>query len=42
MHVGLMGIIYHAEKRFLLVETDGLLMIVGYELGMWVLFQVGG
>jgi cation:H+ antiporter len=42
MNVGLMGIIYHAEKRFLLVETDGLLMIVGYGLGMWVLFQVGG
>ncbi len=42
MHVGLTGIIYRAEKRFLLIEPDGFLMIVGYELGMWVLFQVGG
>jgi hypothetical protein len=28
MNVGLRGIIYRAEKRFLLVERDGLLMIV--------------
>jgi hypothetical protein len=28
MNVGLMGMIYRAGKRFLLVETDGLLMIV--------------
>jgi cation:H+ antiporter len=42
MNVGLMGIIYRAEKRFMLIEPEGLLMIVGYGLGMWVLFQVGG
>jgi cation:H+ antiporter len=42
MNVGLMGIIYRAEKRFLLIEPDGLLMIVGYVLGMWLLFQIGG
>jgi cation:H+ antiporter len=42
MNVGLMGIIYRAEKRFLLIEPDGFLMIVGYGLGMWLLFQMGG
>ena len=42
MNVGLTGIIYRAEKRFLLIEPDNFLMIVGYGLGMWVLFQVGG
>ena len=42
MNVGLMGIIYRAEKRFLLIEPDGFLMIVGYGLGMWMLFQMGG
>ena len=42
MNVGLMGIIYRAEKRFLLIEPDGLLMIVGYGLGMWLLFRMGG
>ena len=42
MHVGLMDIIYRAEKRFLLIEPDGFLMIVGDGLGVWVLFQVGG
>lgn len=38
MNVGLMGIIYRAEKRFLLVEPDSLLMIVSYGLGMWLIF----
>lgn len=42
MSVGLMDIIYRAEKRFLLIEPDGLLMIVGYGLGMWLLFKIGG
>jgi cation:H+ antiporter len=37
-----MGIIYRAEKRFLLIEPDSLLMIIVYGLGMWLLFQVGG
>lgn len=40
MNVGLMGIIYRAEKRFLLLEPDSVLMIVGYSLGMWLLFRV--
>ncbi|MDK2741715.1 MAG: hypothetical protein NDI90_02295 [Nitrospira sp. BO4] len=37
MNVGLMGIIYRAEKRFLLIEPDSALMIVGYGLGLWLL-----
>ena len=42
MNIGLMGIIYRAEKRFLLIEPDSFLMIVGYSLGMWVVFSCGG
>ncbi|UVT18574.1 MAG: sodium:calcium antiporter [Nitrospira sp.] len=42
MSVGVMGIIYRAEKRFILIEPDSLLMIVGYVLGMWLLFRLGG
>lgn len=42
MNIGLMGIIYRAEKRFLLIEPDSALMIVGYVLGMWMLYQVAG
>jgi cation:H+ antiporter len=39
MNVGLMGIIYRAEKRFMLIEPDSLLMIVLYLAGLWLLFQ---
>ena len=39
MNIGLMGIIYRAEKRFLLIEPDSLLMIVSYALGLWLLFR---
>jgi cation:H+ antiporter len=39
MNIGLMGIIYRAEKRFLLVEPDSFLMIVAYVLGLWLLFR---
>ncbi|MFO0706333.1 MAG: hypothetical protein U0412_05730 [Nitrospira sp.] len=39
MAIGLMGIIYRAEKRFLLIEPDSLLMIVVYVMGLWLLFQ---
>lgn len=42
MNVGLMGIIYRAEKRFMLIEPDGFLMVLGYGLGMWLLFRIGG
>ena len=38
MNIGLMGIIYRAEKRFMLIEPDSLLMIVSYVLGLWLLF----
>jgi cation:H+ antiporter len=39
MNIGLMGIIYRAEKRFVLLEPDGLLMVVSYVLGLWLLFR---
>lgn len=42
MSVGLMGIIYRAEKRFPLIEPDSVLMIVGYLLGIGLLFRIGG
>lgn len=42
MSVGVMGIIYRAEKRFMLIEPDSLLMILGYGLGMWLLFRISG
>jgi cation:H+ antiporter len=39
MNIGLMGIIYRAEKRFILIEPDSLLMIVSYIIGLWLLFR---
>jgi cation:H+ antiporter len=39
MNIGVMGIIYRAEKRFLLIEPDSLLMLIAYVLGMWLLFR---
>lgn len=39
MNIGLMGIIYRVEKRFMLIEPDSLLMIVSYVLGLWLLFR---
>ena len=39
MNIGLMGIIYRAEKRFMLIEPDSLLMLVAYVLGLWLLFR---
>ena len=42
MNVGLMGIIYRAKKRFPLIEPGGVLIVVGYLLGMWMLFRLGG
>jgi cation:H+ antiporter len=41
MSIGLMGIVYRAEKRFFLIKPDSLLIIVGYGLGMWVVFRLG-
>ena len=39
MNIGVMGIIYRAEKRFMLIEPDSLLMLVAYALGLWLLFR---
>jgi cation:H+ antiporter len=39
MSLALMGIIYRAEKRYLLIEPDSLLIVLGYCLGLWLLFQ---
>ena len=39
MNIGLMGIIYRAERRFMLIEPDSLLMIIAYVLGLWLLFR---
>ena len=41
MTVGIMGIMYRAEKRFLLIEPDSALMIAGYLLGMGLIFSLG-
>ncbi|MDO9116545.1 MAG: hypothetical protein Q7U39_01190 [Nitrospira sp.] len=42
MSVGMMGIVYRAEKRFMLIEPDSVLMIVGYGLGMRFTASTGG
>lgn len=39
MCIALMGIIYRVEKRYLLIEPDSFLIIVGYFFGLWLLFQ---
>lgn len=39
MSGGMMGIIYRVEKRYLLIEPDSLAIILGYCLGLWLLFQ---
>jgi cation:H+ antiporter len=39
MCIALMGIIYRVEKRYLLIEPDSFLIILGYILGLWLLFQ---
>jgi cation:H+ antiporter len=38
MSVALMGIIYRVEKRYLLIEPDSFLIILGYGVGLWLLF----
>jgi len=42
MSVGMMGIIYRAEKHFMLIEPDSVLLIVGDGLGMWFSASSGG
>ncbi len=39
MNIGLMGIIYRAERRFRLIEPDSLVMIIVYVVGLWLLFN---
>jgi cation:H+ antiporter len=39
MSIALMGIIYRVEKRYLLIEPDSFLIILGYILGLGLLFQ---
>jgi cation:H+ antiporter len=39
MSIGLMGIIYRVEERYMLIEPDSFLIILGYCLGLWLLFQ---
>jgi cation:H+ antiporter len=39
MNIGLMGIIYRVEHRYFLIEPDSAVMIIGYFLGLWLLFR---
>lgn len=39
MNVGLMGIIYRVERRYMLIEPDSFMIILGYFLGLWLLFR---
>lgn len=38
MCLGLMGIVYRAERRFLFLEPDSALLIGSYLVGLWILF----
>lgn len=39
--MGLIGNLARLERRLLFVEVDALLLIVGYGLGMWLLYSLG-
>ena len=39
MSTALMGIIYRVEERYMLIEPDSFAIILGYCLGLWLLFQ---
>lgn len=39
MSTALMGIIYRVEERYMLIEPDSFVIILGYCLGLWLLFQ---
>lgn len=39
MSAALRGIIYRVEKRYMLIESDSFVIILGYCLGLWLLFQ---
>lgn len=42
MNIGLMGIVYRAERRSFLLEPGGGLLIVCYAVGMWIVFLASG
>ena len=39
--MGLIGNLARPERRLLFVEVDALLLIVGYGLGIWLLYTMG-
>jgi cation:H+ antiporter len=39
MSMALVGIIYGVEKLYTLIEPDSLVIILGYCLGLWLIFQ---
>jgi cation:H+ antiporter len=39
MSTALMGIMYRVEERYMLIEPDSFAIILGYCLGLWLLFQ---
>ncbi len=39
MSVALMGILYRVEERYMLIEPNSFAIILGYCLGLWLLFQ---
>ncbi len=39
MSTALMGIIYRVEKRYMLIEPDSFVIILGYCLGLWLVFR---
>ena len=40
-NIGLMGILYRVERRFLHLELDSLLIIIGYGVGLGLIFHLG-
>jgi cation:H+ antiporter len=41
MSLGLAGILYRAERRFLMLEPDSALMLAGYALSIWIVYERG-
>ncbi len=40
MSLGLAGILYRAERRFIMVEPDSALMLVAYVLSIWIMYSL--
>ena len=38
---GLIGNLAKLEKRFLMLEIDAMLLIIGYFLGLWIIYLKG-